>query len=107
MLEILDVDNLYLRQFDALIALEEFHKAVLACGSVMVGLNGRCRRAQQDFCAHHLSKHDGSTTGMVARGRILLLIGGLMLLVDNHQTKILERQEYGTAGSEDDVVRMG
>ena len=107
MLEILDVDNLYLRQFDALIALKEFHETVLACGSIMVGLNGRCRCAQQNLCAHHLSKHDGCATGMVARGRILLLIGGLMLLVDNHQTKILKGQEYGTTSSEDDVVRMG
>ena len=51
-----------------------------------------------------LTQHDSGIAGMVAGGRILLLIGGLVFLVDNHQSEPLEGQEHGTTGSEDDIV---
>ena len=43
---------------------------------------------------------------MIARHGILLLIAGLMLLIDNHQPQVLERQQYGTACPKDDIIGM-
>ena len=41
---------------------------------------------------------------MIAGHGILLLIGSLVFLVDDDQSEVLEREEYGTAGTEDHVV---
>ena len=43
---------------------------------------------------------------MVAGHGVLLLIAGLVLLVDNHQTQLLERQEDSTTGPEDNIIGM-
>jgi hypothetical protein len=43
---------------------------------------------------------------MVAGHGILLLEAGLMLLVDDDEAKMLERQEDSRAGTEDDVIGM-
>ena len=41
---------------------------------------------------------------MIAGHGILLLVRSLVLLVDDDQSETLERQKYGTAGTEDDIV---
>ena len=43
---------------------------------------------------------------MITRGRVLLLETRLMLLIDNNEAELLKRQEYGTTGTEDNVVRL-
>ena len=43
---------------------------------------------------------------MVAGHGILLLIRGLMFLIDNHQSEVLEGQEHSTARAKDDIVRV-
>ena len=41
---------------------------------------------------------------MITGCRVLLLVAGLVLLVDDDESEVLEGQEDGTAGTEDDVV---
>ena len=120
MLQVLNVDDLYLRQFDAFVAFEELDKAVLTRLGILPGLGtGRCR-SKKDFTANrviiishstflipHICKHDSSVSGVIARHGILLFVGGLVLLVDDDEAEALERQEDGTAGSEDNVVGIG
>ena len=48
MLQVSGIHHLYLRQFNTLIALLQFHQSVFACHSVMVTLQGRRRRTQQN-----------------------------------------------------------
>ena len=44
---------------------------------------------------------------MIAWGWVLLFETGFVFFVNNDKTEVLERQEYGTSCSEDDVVGMG
>ena len=43
---------------------------------------------------------------MIAGHGILLFITGLVLLIDYHQTQILERQQHGTARPQNHIIRM-
>ena len=106
MLKILDIDNLYLRQFNTLVALEEFDKSVFAGLRIVVGFKGRGGSAKQGLRLEHRREDDGSTTGMIAGHGILLLVGCLMFLVDDDETETLKGQEHGTTGPEDDIVML-
>ena len=44
---------------------------------------------------------------MIAGCRVLLLVAGLVLLVDDDEAEVLEGQEDGGTGAKDDVVGMG
>ena len=46
-------------------------------------------------------KHDGCRTCVVARCRFLLLVAGFVLLIDDDQTQIVEREKHGGADAED------
>ena len=110
MLEVSRIDDLYLRQFDTLVTLRQFHQSVLARLGIVVAFHRRRRSAQQHFRIElriKMCQHDGGTAGMITGGRILLLVTGLVFLVDNDQSQSLEGQEYGTAGAENDIVRIG
>ena len=104
MLEILDVNDLYLWQFDALIAFCERDEAVLPCLCVMPGLCTRRGSTKKHLCAQRLCQYDGSAAGMVTGHGILLLVGCLMFFVNNDESEALERQEDRTTGAKDHIV---
>ena len=56
------------------------------------------------FLITHLRKHNACAPRMIARGGILLLIGCLVLLIDDDEAQTLEGQEDGRAGTENDIV---
>ena len=45
----------------------------------------------------HACQHDGRIAPVVARGRVLLLVAAVVLLVDNDQAQLAERQKHGRA----------
>ena len=104
--QVLHVHDFYLRQLHALEPRGERDKTIFARLGIVVAFHGWRGRAEKDLGSEHLRHDDGRGAGVVARGRVLLLITRLMLLVDNDETELLERQEDGAASSEDDVVRI-
>ncbi len=104
MLQVFDVNDLYLWQFNALIAFCKRDEAVLPYLRVMPCLCTRRGRAKKHLCAQRLCQYDGSTAGMVTRHRILLFVGGLMFFVNNDEPKTLEGQEDSTAGTKNHIV---
>ena len=89
-LQVAGVNHLYLRQLDALVSLLKRDQGVLAGLGVMPRLCAGGGSAQEHFGAVHPGQHDGRRASMVAGGRVLLLIAGLVLLVDDDQAEALE-----------------
>ena len=67
-------------------------KRVLIFLRVEVGLERRRGRTQHDDGIRHLGAHDGNVAGVVAR-RFFLLVGGVLLFVDDDQSEIGHRRE--------------
>ena len=72
-LQVLGVDDLYLGQFYSLVSLHHLHIAILARLGVVPALCRRSSRSEQGLCLVHGGKYYGSITGIIARGRVLLL----------------------------------
>ena len=97
-MQFLHVLNDNLGQFNPRKALRHLHIAILVhLAGIEIGLNGRCGRAQQYPRAHLVRQDDGRVAGVVARGRVLLLITLFVLFVHDDETQILEGQEDGRA----------
>ena len=103
-LQVFDVNNLYLRQFDAFITFLQRHHSVFPRLRIMIGFERWSRCAEKGLGAKHPSQHDGDRTGMITGRGILLLITRLVFLIDNHESQILERQQNGATGTEDDII---
>ena len=95
-------DNL--RQLYFFIPFFQFHQPVLAGSCIIPGFNGRSSGTQQCLGTIHRCQNDCRVPGMIAGSGILLLIGILMFLVHNHQSKIAERKENGRTDSQNDII---
>ena len=104
--QVLDVDNLYLRQLHSLEAPSDGDESKLARERVVVGLDAGRGRAEKRLRPHRLRHDDGHGAGMVAGRGVLLLVAVLVLLVDNHQSEPLEGQEHCRACAENHVVGL-
>ena len=60
----------------------------------MIAVNAGSRCAEEHFGAVDGSQHDGRVAGMVARGRVLLLVGCLVFLVHDDKSQVVERQKH-------------
>ncbi len=106
MLQILDVYHMNFGQLNVLIACFQFHKSILALLGIIIALHRWSGCTQQSLGTIHLCQHDSRTSGMIARGRVLLLETRLMLFVYNHKPQFLKRQKYGTSCPQNDIIRM-
>ena len=102
--QFLDVYGDNLRQLYLFITFFQFHEAILTGCGIVPGLYGRGCRAQQSFGTIHGGEYNGGIAGMVAGGRVLLLVGVLVLLVHNHEAEVAERKKDGGADTEDNVI---
>ena len=68
----------------------------------VVGRDTRGRAAEDDDRAGDPSESEGRVDGVIAR-RALLFVGGLLLLVDDHEPRPLQRCEKRGARADDDV----
>ena len=102
--QLLDVYGDNLRQLYLFIAFFQFHKAILAGCGIVPSLYRRGCRTQQSFGAVHGGEYNGCIASMIARGRVLLLVGVFVLLVHNHKTEVAERKKDGGADAENNVI---
>ena len=102
-----DVDYLYVRQGDLLVAFEEFHKAVFPRLAVVVSFKRRSGRSEQCLRPRRMCYHEGHVPAMVAWGWVLLFEARLMLLIHDDQSQVLARKEHRRAHPYDDVVGRG
>ncbi len=52
-------------------------------------------------------QHDSCIPGMVTGRRIILLVGSIVLFIDNHQSEVMERKEKSGPSSEDNLETPG
>ena len=70
------------------------------------GLHPRRRASQDDRCVAQPAELEGHVDGVIARDPILL-VGGGILLVDDHQAETREGGEHGAARADDDIGIAG
>ena len=85
-----DVGQLVARE-----ALGELHQPILAQLHIVVAFQRRSGGAQQHGGLVHPGQHYGAVAGVVARGRVLLLVGGVVLLIYNDEPEVLVGQQQG------------
>ena len=83
--QLLDIDRQHFRHQLVAITGGQFHQAVFAGSGIKIRIDRGSGRAQQRFSPMHACQHQRRIPGMIARSRVLLLIGILMLLVYNNQ----------------------
>ena len=97
-LQLLDVNWNDFGQLQFLVSFFQLNQRIfIALGGIVPTLHTRRSSTQQRLCSIHRRQHNSCVAGMVAGSRILLLIGILVLLVDDNQSQPLERQEEGRA----------
>ena len=104
---LLCVDNVHLRQGDVVVASEEFDKSISACLGIVIRLHRGSCRAEKRLRTMHLGEDQRNIARIVARCRVLLFVGGLMFLVNNHQTEVGEREKHRAAHSKHNARRGG
>ncbi len=85
-------------------ALLELEQGVLAPERLLVGDDVRRGRAHDQHGARKLGQLLGDVAGVVARRRVLLLVGPLVLLVDDDEAEVRLRREDGRPAADDDGV---
>jgi hypothetical protein len=73
-----------------------------ALDGVGVGLERGGGGTEDDGAGGHLGAFDGGVAGVVAR-ELVLLVGGVVLFVDDDEAEAVERSEDGGAWSDDDA----
>ena len=94
------VDDLDFRQRTLLHAVGQLDQRVLIFLRVEIRFQRWRRRAQNHDGIRHLGAHHGDVAGMVAR-RLFLLVGRIVLLVDDDQREIGNRREDRRARADD------
>ena len=89
------VDNFDLWHLYVFISVEQLHKAIVALLCLAIDLDGGRGRAQQRLGAVHRGEHHGGIASVVARGRVLLLVAGVVLLINDDKSQIAVGQENG------------
>ncbi len=77
-------------------------QGILSHFRVAPGLERRGGGAENDGGAADFGPHDGDIAGVVA-GNLLLLVGRVVLFVDDDQAQVLDRGEDGRAGADDNA----
>ena len=104
--QVFHVNHLYLRQLYVLVSGHYAHQPVLACERVVVTLSRGRGRTEQHLRAAHRRKHYCRRARMVAGSWVLLLERRLVLLVNDDETEIGERQKQRRARAEYHSVGM-
>ena len=82
--------------------LGQLEQRVFALAAVVVAFQRRRGRAEHDHGAFHLAAHNGDVARVVA-GRLLLLVGMLVLLVHDDQAERFDGGEDGRARADGDA----
>jgi hypothetical protein len=83
-------------------AAREYDPFVLAGDRVVVALHRRRRRPEDDQRAGLASADDGDVAAVVSR-TLFLLVGAVVLFVNDNQSHLLERREHRRPGADDDI----
>jgi hypothetical protein len=104
--EVADIDNLYYGHKDGSPAFLEVNEGIFAREGVVVAFEAGRSSTEEDAGMGMMGNDDGYVAGMIAWGGILLLVGVLVLFVDDDEAEALEGEEHGRAYAEDDVVGL-
>src|SRR5581483_5629210 len=96
------VEELDFGQGAVLYAVGELEKSVLVLSCIEIRFQGRSGGAEHDDRIGHLGAHDGDIAGMIAR-HFLLLVGGVLLLVDDDEREVTDGRENGGARADHDA----
>ena len=96
------VDDFYFGQRPLLYAIGNLNQRVFVLFCIEIGLERRRGGAQNDDRIGHLGAHDGDVAGVIAR-RFFLLVGGVVLFVDDQQGEIVHGGENGGARADHDA----
>ena len=99
------VDDLDLRETPGRDAQRKAQQCVLAALGVVVRLEGRCRGAEDDGGSFETGAHDRHVATVVARA-VFLLVGSLVLFVDDDEAERRQGREHRRAGAHDHL-RLG
>ena len=88
------VDNFYFGQRPLLYAIGNLDQRIFVLFRVEVGLERRRGGAKNHDRIGHLRAHDSDVTGVIARG-FFLLVGRVVLFIDNKQSQIVHGGEHG------------
>ena len=102
MLQVCNIHHLYLWQLNTLVTLRQRYIPIFPRLRIIVGLHARRCGTKKRFSA----QHNSCASCMIPWHRILLFIRGFMFLVYDDKTQALERQEYSTAGTKDNIIRI-
>ena len=94
------VDDFDFGQRTLLHAIGEFDQRVFVFLGVVIRLERGCGGPEHDNGVRHLGAHDGDIAGVVAR-RFLLLVGRVVLFIDDDQREVGDRSENGGARADD------
>ena len=86
------VDDLDLRQRPLLDPLGEFQQLVLPPQCVVILFERRRRRTQHDRSVRHLGPHHGHIAGVIS-GSLILLVGMIVLFINNDESEVRQRRE--------------
>ena len=98
------VDHFNLWQSIATVTFCDYCQSVFAIFGIPVGFHAGRGTAEDGAGAPQAGQVEGGVAGMVARRGLELLVAVVVLLVDDNELQVVERQEDGTAGAEQHLV---
>ena len=100
------IDNAHERHLLRIDALRQRGEFIFPGNRVVITLERRRRRPQNNNALLDLGPHDRDVARVIAR-RFLLFVSGFVFFIDNDQSKIFQRRENGTAGADDNAGVAG
>ena len=101
--DILGWDKGDLGQRNAGMTFSEPHQPILSLLGKIETFETWRGTAQQHFGTMSHGKDDGHVASMITRGRILLLVTGLVFLIDDDESKLSEGKEDARTHSDDET----
>ena len=90
------------RHFLVIHPFRQFEQGVFSFATIEIGFERWRGRTEHDRRAFHLPAHDGNVARVVTRG-FLLLVGVLMLLIDDDNTERIHGRKNCRAGANDNA----
>ena len=100
------IDDPHQRHLAIVHALRQIQQAIFPLNGVVITLERRRGGPEQNDALLHLRAHDRDVARVIAR-RFLLLVGGLVLFIDDDQPEIFERSKHSAARADHDPRPTG
>ncbi len=91
------IHDLYGWQQQTSVSLIHVHVSILSLFGIVITFYRRCGTAKQHFCAKQRRTINGGVSCIVPGSGILLLVGTIVLLVNDHKPEIFKGQQQCTA----------